>query len=138
MRNRKKVFIAIGATLVFMALAGVSAFLRFGQPQVTVKEAETTTAVDLGFSYVNINPRLASYYGFKVSSGAMVTEVTAGSPAAQAGIKPGDIIYSFNSEQVESDTPLFGMMQACPKGNRIVLELSRGDSTQVIELMHIE
>jgi serine protease Do len=54
----------------------------------------------LGILPQDVTPALAKAFNTKNTDGALVGEVTAGSPAAHAGLKQGDIIIEVNGEPV--------------------------------------
>jgi len=54
--------------------------------------------LDEGF--VTVNPYIAFKYSLAVDKGAFVTTTTPGSPADKAGIKPGDVITSFDDKEI--------------------------------------
>jgi serine protease Do len=54
----------------------------------------------LGVSVLELTPQLATYFG--APGGVLVSRVDDGSPAARAGIKPGDVIANVNNEPVKS------------------------------------
>ena len=47
-----------------------------------------------------MGPELAESFGVPGGKGAVVTEVVAGGPAARAGLRPGDVITSFDGEPI--------------------------------------
>ena len=53
-----------------------------------------------GAELTELNPSLGRYFG--VDEGVLVTEVTAGSPAAEGGVEPGDVIVEVDGEEVTS------------------------------------
>jgi membrane-associated protease RseP (regulator of RpoE activity) len=55
----------------------------------------------LGVSGETVNGQLAEYFGVKGGHGVLVTEVEAGSPAAKAGLKAGDVIVAFDEHSVD-------------------------------------
>jgi serine protease Do len=55
----------------------------------------------LGVAVQDVTPELAKSFGLEKAEGALVAEVYAGSPAADAGLKRGDVIISFGNEKVE-------------------------------------
>ncbi len=66
------------------------------------KESDKKSFGSLGFSVENLNATLAEALGLdKALQGVVVTEVITGSPAAQKGLEPGDIIRRFGQRQVE-------------------------------------
>jgi serine protease Do len=54
----------------------------------------------LGVSVESLSDQLAGYFGAK-EGGALVSSVTADSPAAKAGIKAGDVITTVNGNKVQ-------------------------------------
>jgi membrane-associated protease RseP (regulator of RpoE activity) len=56
----------------------------------------------IGVSTMQLNKQLAEYFGIASGKGALVTAVTADSPAAKAGVKAGDVITAVDGEEVGS------------------------------------
>lgn len=82
-----------------------------------------------GAEIIDLEPELARY--FEVSSGVLVTKVTPGTPAAIAGIVPGDVITRMDQVGVRSVEDLrYGVSVA---GDTLPLTLIReGESRQVL------
>ena len=53
-----------------------------------------------GAELTELNPSLGRYFG--VDEGVLVTEVTTGSPAAEGGVEPSDVIIEVDGEEVTS------------------------------------
>jgi serine protease Do len=62
--------------------------------------ADAEHASALGLQLQNVTDELSQQYGSDEKSGAVVTEVAPNSPAAQAGIQPGDVITHVNRHRV--------------------------------------
>jgi serine protease Do len=60
------------------------------------------------------------------STGALVATVTPNSPAAKAGLKPGDVIVSANGKPVKAVHDLPRLVAATPPGQKIELSVRRG------------
>ena len=60
----------------------------------------------LGAKLQAVTPEIADTMGLKRPSGALIANVIAGSPAANAGLKPGDVIVSVDGQAVD-DTNAF-------------------------------
>jgi serine protease Do len=65
--------------------------------------------------------------GSGVKSGVVVAAVEPGSPAARAGLRPGDVIVELNRRKVD-DPAAFGRAWTSSKGNALLL-VQRGENT---------
>jgi S1-C subfamily serine protease len=121
----------VAVMLGFLLFSGDTENGALPEPSVTGK-----TSAGLGIIYLPVTPELSEYYGLGVEYGALITEVTPGSPADRAGLRAGDVILSFNGARPEEQTPLLGMMMACPAGDTVTLEVWREAEVRKIELFH--
>jgi serine protease Do len=60
----------------------------------------------LGVTIQEVNQSLADSFGLKKPEGALVSAVEDGSPAARAGLKPGDVILGFDGKAVDRSSML--------------------------------
>lgn len=60
----------------------------------------------LGVRIESLNPDLASYFGSRDAKGALVLDVTDGSPADKAGIRAGDVITGLGGKSIEGGDDL--------------------------------
>src|SRR5437762_1163948 len=88
----------------------------------------------IGISYVPLTPRQAISLGLPAAAGITVQQVVAGSPAAQAGLRQGDVLTKVNDQQIDQDHPLTSIMVRTRPGDKVRLTVVRGGQTQVIEL----
>jgi serine protease Do len=63
------------------------------------------------------------------TSGVFVTVVTAGTPAAKAGIKEGDIVTAFNGKPIANGDELVARVSETPVGSKVPITVLRGDKT---------
>ena len=63
---------------------------------------DQAAAPTLGMRISDLNSELAQRFGLNVDSGAVVTEVNPGSPAAQSGVRAGDVITRIDNQKVTS------------------------------------
>jgi serine protease Do len=77
----------------------------------------------LGLMYQELGEQLAGY--FKVEGGLLVTSVNEGSPAAQAGIKAGDVILRLNGKEIRSSEDLREELDRTESGQEVTLGLQR-------------
>lgn len=72
------------------------------------------------------DPSSATTSQMNVSGGSQVTQVTPGSPAQQAGLRPSDIITSFNGHPVGSTGALTALVSASNPGNPATITYIHG------------
>ena len=87
----------------------------------------------LGIRAQDVSPQLASSLGM-VRGGemAVVTEVTEGSPAAEAGIKAGDIVVEFNGKPVPRSHDFPSVIADTPPGQKVTLKIIREKKEQMV------
>jgi len=86
----------------------------------------------LGVSIQSVTPELANAMKLEERQGALVAEVTPGSPAAKAGIHQGDVIVGFNGETVKDAHDLPAVVAKTPVGEHATLTLHRDGKTQKV------
>ena len=79
----------------------------------------------LGVSIMEPDADLAAKLGIKPGQGVLVSEVFAGSPAAAAGFKPGDVIVSFAGRPTTGSRRLQSIVERCPMGSKQEVRLLR-------------
>lgn len=80
----------------------------------------------IGVEITTMNSELQAEYGFKVSSGAVVMSVIAGTGAAAGGVKQGDVIVGINGTTVNGDQDVTSIISALHPGDKIKLDIVRG------------
>ncbi len=81
-----------------------------------------------------INPELAKNYGLSRNSGIIVVEVESGSPAAEAGLSPGDIIIEVDRKPVSNLETFKGLLAEFKEGDTILFLIDRGGMTIFVTL----
>ena len=79
----------------------------------------------LGVMIQKITPDLKEKLGLKDEKGALVADVTAGGPAEEAGIKRGDVIVSFDGEEIKEMHDLPYIVASTPVGEKVTVEIIR-------------
>lgn len=59
----------------------------------------------LGVVVQPFNRRFATYYGDSTLQGVLIGDVEPGSPAADAGLRPGDLLMSFGDTKLDAENP---------------------------------
>ncbi|MFO1242510.1 MAG: DegQ family serine endoprotease [Rickettsiales bacterium] len=60
----------------------------------------------LGATYQAVSPEIANSLGMEAPRGALIKQVTSGSPAAEAGLKSGDVVTAVNGVAIDSPNAL--------------------------------
>jgi serine protease Do len=82
----------------------------------------------LGASLYTVDSYVIRRYRLSVSSGVLVTDVAAGSPAAKAGIQPGDVITAVDDKAINDDVTLTQTINSDQIGQKIKITYWRGKS----------
>ena len=97
-------------------------------------EGKNPTYAQLGVSLSTINSTYAQRFGFAVSEGAYVSEVTSGGAAEKAGIQKGDIITEFDGEKVTSASDLTLDIRKKNPGDKVTVKFYRGSQEMSVEV----
>lgn len=81
--------------------------------------------VKLGVQVQPVSDQLADALGLDDDGGALVAYVDPASPAAKAGVKPGDVILSFGGAEVDEARDLPGMIAMSDTSKPVEMELWR-------------
>jgi len=88
---------------------GVGFAIPSDQAEPVVAKLITSGSIEHGFIGVQIQPvtpDVANALGLSTSSGALIANVTDGSPAAEAGLKTGDIVTGFGGHEIKDPKDL--------------------------------
>jgi hypothetical protein len=66
--------------------------------------------------------------------GALVVSVAPGSPAAAAGIEPGDVITQIDTQPIPTGSTFVSAIAGMQPGERVEIQLQRGPSTYTTEV----
>jgi Do/DeqQ family serine protease len=84
----------------------------------------------LGAKLQAVTPDIAESLGLKRPAGALVANVTAGSPAARAGLRSGDLIAAIDGQVVEDSNAFDYRFATKPLGGHAQLGIVRGGKEQ--------
>ncbi len=72
------------------------------------------------------------------SGGAGVTSIKAGSPAARAGLRSGDVITAIGGKATGSSADAVGAIDAHRPGDKLSLTVRRGGADRVLQVTLVE
>jgi serine protease Do len=79
----------------------------------------------IGVQVTDVPLNALAEFGLKDRRGALVRVVTAGEPAAKAGIEPGDVIVEFNGKPIQRRDQLVSMVVATKPGATVPIKVMR-------------
>ena len=88
----------------------------------------------LGVMIQEIDQQMADSFGLDKPVGALVSSVDKNSPAAKAGIEPGDVILKFNGKEISRSSELPPLVSDLAPGTHADIELWHKGKTQHIFL----
>jgi Trypsin-like serine proteases, typically periplasmic, contain C-terminal PDZ domain len=77
----------------------------------------------------SITPPMAREFGLPVSEGVILGEVSPGSPAERAGLRPGDILTRADNQPLTGSGDLLRVLRAKRAGDEVALAVRRGART---------
>ncbi len=79
----------------------------------------------LGVMIQEVTPEIAHALGLKEAKGALVADVTPGSPADKADIRRGDVIIEYNGKKIEEMNELPRLVANTPVGKSVPIKIWR-------------
>nr|WP_254220262.1 trypsin-like peptidase domain-containing protein [Burkholderia multivorans] len=119
------------ASLTFAIPIALSAKLR-AQLQPPAQAARGSGANALGLDVQDVGAGLAAALGLRRASGALVDGVEAGSPAAVAGVRAGDVIVQFGDRPVAGAAELNDLAATLAPGEQAPMRLIRNRAPVVL------
>jgi len=83
----------------------------------------------LGVRIQTVTPEIAESLKMDEAAGALVADVTAGGPAAAAGVKGGDVVLRFNGRKIDAMRDLPRIVAETPVGAQVVVDVWRDGET---------
>jgi serine protease Do len=130
----------VGMNTAIFSPSGGSVGIGFAIPASTVSSVESALehggSVARGYLGVQIQPvseDIAENLGLKSASGAMVDKVMPGTPAADAGLKTGDVITKLNGQKVDDAADLTRQIGELKPGAAIELTYLRNGAEKTAE-----
>jgi serine protease Do len=123
----------VGINTAIYSQSGGSQGIGFAIPSRTVRRILDSVLKNgrvirgyLGVTLETLTPAVAQSLGVKEEKGAIVTDVTPGSPADTAGLKQKDVIVKFNDRPVKDIPDLRNRVSEAEVDTKIPLEIIRG------------
>jgi putative serine protease PepD len=131
----------IGINTLISSDSGSSAGVGFAIPSnyamnvaQQIMDGKEVEHAFLGVQLRTVDPGNASSFNSSVDAGAYIGEVVAGSPAAEAGLREGDIITKMDDTPISSAAELVINVRGHLVGDTVTLEVQREGGTETIRV----
>lgn len=122
----------MGINTAIYSRSGGSMGIGFAIPTSTARSVLDAIVRDgqvtrgwIGVEPQDLTPELAESFGVPFEAGVIITGVLQNGPAAQAGIRPGDVITQVAERRVTTVAQLLSAVAALPPGNPATLDVVR-------------
>jgi serine protease Do len=122
----------VGVNTAIYSPSGGSVGIGFDIPASTakmvvaqLKDKGAVTRSYIGVQVQPVTPGIAESLGLKNAAGALVDEAKADTPAAKAGIEPGDVITAVNGNAVKDSRTLAREISGMAPGSTAKLDIMR-------------
>lgn len=135
----------IGMSVAYIPPTEGAVALGFAIPAATVVDVvdQLLTTGTVRHSYVGVQPatltpEIARTLGTDRTRGAVAMQVVTPSPAAEAGIRPGDLIVALDGRETATAEDLIAALRDTEPGDRVQLSVVRGAEARDIAVVVAE
>jgi len=101
--------------------------LREESPPTDRKKEEVKES--LGMTVEELSPAIIRHYRLSDDSGVIITDIEPGSPADDAGLRPGDIIKEINRQKINDLSDYQKHISRIKEGKTVLFHIRRGNNT---------
>jgi membrane-associated protease RseP (regulator of RpoE activity) len=123
----RRIRVALLAAFVTLLLAGAA--YAVASDLSKTNRPQSTAASGLGPAWLGVELTSAGIRG------AMVSTVVPGSPAAAAGIRPGDVITGLDTQPIVTPAVLIAALSGLQPGDPVDIQLQRGASQYTVHVV---
>jgi serine protease Do len=131
----------IGVNTAIISPTGGSIGIGFAVPSNSavqvidqLKQYGETRRGWLGVHVQSVTDEIAGSLGLDAPKGALVATVTPDSPAAAAGVEPGDVILSFDGQAIDNMRNLPRAVASTPIGKSVTVELLHKGTNKSVDV----
>ena len=100
-----------------------------------LREDGTADHAFIGLGLAEITQPIASELGLPDTLGALALSVQEGGPAANAGIRAGDVLIRLDGDKLNSPEDLLAALRNRSPGQTVTVEFRRGADTQEVKVV---
>jgi len=131
----------MGINTAIYSRSGGSMGIGFAIPTSTARSVMEAIVRDgqvtrgwIGVEPQDLSPDMAESFGLNHTAGVIITGVLQNGPAAQAGIRPGDVITAVAGKPVGNVAQLLSAVAALPPGQPATLDVVRKEGKSRVEV----
>jgi serine protease Do len=131
----------VGINTAIYSPSGGSVGIGFAIPASTaenviesLKQNHKVTRGWLGVKIQPVTADIAESMGLENAKGALISDLTTGSPALKAGLKSGDTILKVDGAEVSDARSLAKIIAQLPPGKKVDLAIIRGGKSQTVSV----
>jgi serine protease Do len=98
------------------------------------EQPEEQPTKKVGLTVQTLTPDIAQQLGYDNDHGVVISDVTSGSPADEAGLQRGDLIKQVNRVDIRTVQDFNREMRKIPKGSSVALLVRRGQLTSYVAI----
>jgi serine protease Do len=124
-------------TAIVRGGSGIGFAIPSNMAKRVASELRTAGKVTRGWLGISLQPLttdLASSFGAKDTKGALISDVSADSPAAKGGLKSGDVITSFNGKKIDDPSALARAVGLAKPGETSKVRVWRDKQEKTIDV----
>jgi serine protease Do len=135
----------VGINTLIYTQSGGSEGIGFAAPSNIVRNVFTQIRKhgrvrrgEIGVNTQTITPLMAEALGLTFDVGVVLSDVAPGSPAAKAGLEPGDAVLSLDGKPMENGRQFRINVYTRGVGEQVAVEVRRGDRTLNVRVPVVE
>jgi serine protease DegQ len=132
----------VGINTAIYSRSGGSMGIGFAIPTSTARQVLEAIVRDgevvrgwIGVEPQDLTAELAEGFGLKPQAGVIITGVLQNSPAANAGLRPGDVVTAVGGQAVTNVSELLSAVAALPPGKASTLSVNRKEGRLTLNVL---
>ncbi|MEQ9619544.1 MAG: DegQ family serine endoprotease [Deltaproteobacteria bacterium] len=98
-------------------------------PEEKVRSEEEKVQEKLGITVTELNPRIVKRFNLDMDKGVIITNVERGSAAAEAGLRPGDVVLEVDKKEITNLEDYTEALDKARPGGTTLFLVKRGENT---------
>lgn len=131
----------VGINTLIYSQSGGSEGISFAAPSnivrnvfLQIRKTGRVRRGEIGVNAQTVTPLMAEALGLPFDAGVILADVPPGSPAAKAGLLPGDVVLTLDGKEMENGRQFRINVYARGAGELVTLEVRRGERTLSVKV----